>query len=71
MQHFNDILGSLPDLSFDEKLALREAIDEQLHVGDPATSSSAEVSPQIWVDEFRRWAEGHLRLPREAADSRE
>lgn len=71
MPQFNDILSSLPDLSFAEKLTLREAIDEQLQAVEPAMSSGAEVSPQIWAEEFRRWAAGHRRLPREADDSRE
>ncbi len=71
MQHFNDILSSLTDLSLDEKLALREAIDEQLHGGGAVPAIGAEVSPQVWAEEFRRWAAAHRRLPYEADDSRE
>ena len=36
-----------------------------------APASPNPVSPQQWIADFRKWAEGHRRLEHEADDSRE
>lgn len=69
MQNFDNLLGSLADLSLDEKLVLRDALDDQLQLD--ADASSVEVPADVWVAQFTRWAEEHRTLPHEADDSRE
>ncbi len=67
MHDLQNMISSLPQLSHDEMVALRDALDFQLE----GASTEPDLSAEAWAREFRRWAEGHRRLPGEADDSRE
>ncbi len=67
MHDFQAIISSLPELSHDEMLTLRDALDNQLQ----SETSLPDLSAEAWAEEFRRWAESHRRLPQEADDRRE
>ena len=47
MHDFQSIIGSIPELSFDEKLALRDALDEALHAGPVVQGGAGKSSALI------------------------
>lgn len=69
MLDLHAIISSLPELNFNEKLALRDALDAQLQI--QTENVPPELTAEQWVADFERWAESHRHLPHEADDSRE
>jgi hypothetical protein len=67
MSDLSSIIDSLSSLSRDEIFALREAIDDQLLSEAP----KAELTPEEWVKDIRRWAKSHRSPPQPADASRE